>query len=69
MCERGKKNDCQRCLERLVRVPEAAPMLGIAEKTIRNKLSLGVFPIPAYRFGKRVLFKLSEVQRFISDLS
>jgi len=70
MCEsKPTTNDCRRCSEGLIGVQQLAPTLGIAEKTIRNQLSLGVFPIPSYRFGKRVLFKLSEVQRFISDLS
>ena len=68
MCETDKKTKCQRCTERLVRVTETAGMLGIAEKTVRNQMSLGVFPIPTYRLGGRVLFKMSEVLAFIDSL-
>jgi predicted DNA-binding transcriptional regulator AlpA len=60
---------CHRCSERLIGVKETAFMLGIAQKSVRNKLSLGVFPIRSYLFGGRRLFKLSEVLEFIKNLS
>ena len=69
MCERETTdNSCRRCNERLVRVTETAGMLGIAEKTVRNQMSVRTFPIKHYKLGGRVLFKLSEILKFIDSL-
>jgi excisionase family DNA binding protein len=68
MCETDKKSDCQRCTVRLLSVGATAEKLGISEKTIRNKLSLGTFEIPARRYGKRVLFLQSEIHEFMRSL-
>lgn len=70
MCEPGiTDSGCKRCRERLIGVKEAAFMLGIAEKSVRNRLSAKTFPLPSYLFAGKRLFKLSEVQRFITNLS
>jgi hypothetical protein len=69
MCEREPTdNSCRNCRERLVSVGATAEMLSIAEKSVRNKLSAGTFPIPSYLFGGKRLFKLSEVLAFIKNL-
>lgn len=62
-------NGCHQCSERLIGVKETAFMLGVAEKSVRNKLSLGTFPIPSYRFGGKRVFKLSEIFKFMKNLS
>jgi excisionase family DNA binding protein len=62
-------NGCRRCQESLLSVRGAAELLSISAKTIRNKLSAGVFPIPSYKFGGKRLFKMSEVLEYIRDLT
>ena len=70
MCEREPTdNSCRNCRERLVPIKETASMLGIAAKSVRNQLSLGVFPIKHYKYGRRTLFKMSEVLEYIKNLS
>jgi len=70
MCEPGTiDNECRRCSERLIGVRELASMLPIAEKSVRNRLSAGTFPIPSYLFGGRRVFKMSEILEFIKNLS
>jgi predicted DNA-binding transcriptional regulator AlpA len=69
MCEsKPKGNGCHRCQERLLSVEATAFKLGISPKSIRNQLSQGVFPIKAHKLGGRVLFKLSQVAKFIDNL-
>jgi excisionase family DNA binding protein len=63
-----KKSDCKRCRERLLSVREAARMLSISPKSVRNRLSLGTFEIPARKLGGRVLFLRSEVLKFMKSL-
>jgi predicted DNA-binding transcriptional regulator AlpA len=69
MCESGTtENSCRNCQERLLSVREAARMLPIAEKSVRNRLSAGTFPIPSYKFGGKRAFKLSEILEFIDSM-
>ena len=68
MCETDTTNYCHRCQERLISVRQAAEMLSISPKSVRNRLSAKAFPIPSYLFGGKRLFKLSEVFEFIRNL-
>ena len=61
-------NGCKQCQERLLSVVATARMLSISPKTIRNQMSQKRFPIKARKLGGRVLFKLSEVAKFIDNL-
>ena len=61
-------NGCKRCNERLLSVGATAEILSISEKSIRNRLSLGTFEIPARKLGGRVLFLQSEVHKFMKSL-
>ena len=48
--------------ERLIRIDELAELLGQkSRQAIYNKLNRGVFPIPTYKIGKSLYWKLSEV--------
>ena len=69
MCESGTTtNECRRCSERLIGVRELASMLSISPKSVRNRLSLGTFEIPARKLGGRVLFLQSEIHEFMKSL-
>ncbi len=52
----------------LLTVPETADFLGLAPKTIRNQLSTGTFPVQATRLGGRVLFRRSDLERYVAGL-
>lgn len=55
--------------KRFFNVSETAEYLNISEKTIRNKLSLGTFPIKAKRLGrKNVRFEVTDVIRYADSL-
>jgi predicted DNA-binding transcriptional regulator AlpA len=54
--------------KRLVTIDEAAHVLGVSPKTLRNKLSLGAFPLKTVKLGGRRLFKLVEIESLIDSL-
>jgi hypothetical protein len=49
----------------LLPLDEAARALGIAEKTIRNQLVYGSFPIRTVKIGRRRLVVVADLLRFI----
>jgi hypothetical protein len=49
----------------LLPLDEAAQILGIAEKTIRNQLVRGSFPIATAKIGRRRLVVVADLLRFI----
>jgi len=42
-------------------------MLCIAERTIRNHLSLGIFPLKPVRIGGRVLFRVKDIVDYVAN--
>jgi hypothetical protein len=57
-------------MERIfVSLKEAAKALCIAEKTARNWLTQGKFPVRTYKIGGKLLVKVSELLEFVSRLS
>lgn len=52
----------------LVSVQEAARCLGIAEKTVRNWMSAGKFPVQTFRLGARRLIRRVDLELFVSGL-
>ena len=57
---------------RLLNIKQAATYLGIAEKTIRNRIHRKAerpFPVKARRIGKRVLFDRKDLDRYIDSLT
>jgi excisionase family DNA binding protein len=56
---------------RLLCVEDAAEYLNISPKTIRNGLAKNApspFPVMPKRFGKRVLFDIQDLDRYVDDL-
>ena len=55
-------------MEKLIGIKELSQILGCKEQTIRNKLSLGIFPIPTYKMIGRLKWKSLEVENYLSKL-
>jgi hypothetical protein len=53
----------------LLPLDEAAQILGIAEKTIRNQLVRGSFPIATAKIGRRRLVVVADLLRFIGAVT
>lgn len=55
--------------ERLIRIDELIALLGEKSKqAVYNKLNRKGLPIPTYRIGRSLRWKLSEVNEFITKL-
>ena len=55
--------------ERLIRIEELLELLGEKSKqAVYNKLNRDVFPIPTYKVGKSLRWKLSEVLEYIDNM-
>jgi excisionase family DNA binding protein len=54
--------------QRLLGIEELGEYLGISPQTIRNRLSLGTFPIPAKKVCGRVKFDKKDVERYLERL-
>jgi hypothetical protein len=56
---------------RLLGIEETARYLGLAPKTLRNRLgprAINPFPVKTKRIGKRVLFDVKALDAFIDSL-
>ena len=56
---------------RLLNVEEKAKYLGIAPKTLRNRLgprAINPFPVEPKRIGKKVLFDVKALDAFVDSL-
>lgn len=57
--------------KRLLSIEETATYMSISAKTIRNRLgprATDPFPITAKRFGKRVLFDIRDIDKYIDGM-
>jgi predicted DNA-binding transcriptional regulator AlpA len=54
--------------KRLLNIEELSQYLGIGAQTIRNRLSLGTFPIPAKKLCGRVKFDILDVEKYLENL-
>ena len=54
---------------RLIQIDELVELLGEKSKqAVYNKLNRGVFPVPTYKVGKSLRWKLGEVRDYIKNL-
>lgn len=49
-------------------IPETALVIGLKEKTLRNRLSEKIFPVKPLRNGRRVLFRKVGIENYLSSL-
>ncbi len=54
--------------KRLVGVDEAAAYVGMNPGTVRNEISQGTLPFPYIKNGRRVLFDLRDLDKWIDRL-
>jgi predicted DNA-binding transcriptional regulator AlpA len=52
----------------LLTIRQAAAFLGMAEKTLRNRLSDGTFPLRPVRLSGRPLFKRRDLENLVDSL-
>jgi predicted DNA-binding transcriptional regulator AlpA len=52
----------------LLTIRQAAAFLGMAEKTLRNRLSDGSFPLRPVRLSGRPLFKRRDLENLVDSL-
>ena len=52
----------------LLTIRQAAAFLGMAEKTLRNRLSDGSFPLRPVRLSGRPLFKRRDLENLVDNL-
>lgn len=50
-------------------IPEVSEVTKHSCQTIRNQLSMGVFPIPSHKSGRRRLFHIVDVAAFLDRLA
>ena len=55
--------------EKLIRIEELVELLGETSKqAVYNKLNRGVLPVPTYKVGRSLRWKLSEVLEYIDNM-
>jgi len=55
--------------DRLIRIDELVELLGEkSRQAVYNKINRGVLPIPTYKVGRSLYWKLSEVREHIDSL-
>ena len=54
--------------KRLLPIEKTAEKLGISVRTIRNDLQRGIFPVKAVRYGSKLLWRESDLDRYIDGL-
>jgi hypothetical protein len=67
----ARQGEAMQIRPRLLKIDDAARYLGIAPKTIRNRLgprASNPFPVKPKRIGKRVLFDVRALDAFVDGL-
>lgn len=54
--------------KRMLNIKELGFYIGLAEQTIKNKLSSGTFPIPPKRLGRKLLWDKKRVDKYLDKL-
>jgi predicted DNA-binding transcriptional regulator AlpA len=65
---RQLRSDLKLSRRSLLSIPEVADVLNLSQKTIRNQLSLGTFPIKAVRAAGGVRFTKLAVEAYVQGL-
>jgi len=55
-------------MKRMLDIKELAIRIGLRPQTIRNKLNCGTFPIKTKKIGRKLLWDIAEVDRFLDGL-
>lgn len=55
-------------MKRMLTIRELSTRIGLKPQTIRNKLNCGTFPIKTKRIGRKLLWDIKDVDRFLDSL-
>ena len=55
-------------MKRMLTIRELSTRIGLKPQTIRNKLNGGTFPIKTKRIGRKLLWDIKDVDRFLDGL-
>jgi predicted DNA-binding transcriptional regulator AlpA len=55
-------------MKRMLDIKELAMRIGLRPQTIRNKLNCGTLPIKTKKIGRKLLWDIAEVDRFLDGL-
>ena len=53
---------------RMIDINDLATRIGLKPQTIRNKLNCGTFPIKTKKIGRKLLWDIGDVDKFLDGL-
>jgi len=55
-------------MKRMLDISDLAIRIGLKPQTIRNKLNCGTFPIKTKKIGRKLLWDIGDVDKFLDGL-
>jgi len=55
-------------MKRMLNIKELSIRIGLKPQTIRNRLHTGKFPIKTKKIGRKLLWDIKDVDRFLDSL-
>lgn len=55
-------------MKRMLDIKDLSERIGLKPQTIRNKLNCGTLPIKTKRIGRKLLWDIQDVDRFLDGL-
>ena len=55
-------------MKRMLDINDLAIRIGLKPQTIRNKLNCGTFPIKTKKIGRKLLWDINDVDKFLDGL-
>lgn len=55
-------------MKRMLDIKEVAIVIGLRPQTIRNQLNCGTFPIKTKKIGRKLLWDIRDIDRFLDGL-
>ncbi|PKN66312.1 MAG: hypothetical protein CVU57_06475 [Deltaproteobacteria bacterium HGW-Deltaproteobacteria-15] len=55
-------------MKRMLDIKDLATVIGLRPQTIRNKLNCGTFPIKTKKIGRKLLWDIRDVDKFLDAL-
>lgn len=55
-------------MKRMLDINDLATCIGLKPQTIRNKLNCGTFPIKTKKIGRKLLWDINDVDKFLDGL-
>jgi predicted DNA-binding transcriptional regulator AlpA len=55
-------------MKRMLDINDLATRIGLKQQTIRNQLNCGTFPIKTKKIGRKLLWDIKDVDKFLDGL-